>query len=121
MCQASVDRVGNDVERHDFSRSGSREMSGDFPIPQNSDGADLISVEVGSKLRSFQKSPAHQYRIGRAGQADHHGCVRHILNPVNLTLSSNRGEMTIKRPEAGLGVDFDGLSEQLGFASEADI
>jgi hypothetical protein len=57
MRQASVDRVRNDVERNDFSRSGSSEISGDFPIPQNPDGADLISVEVRSKLRSFQKSP----------------------------------------------------------------
>ena len=63
MGQASIDRVRNDVERDDFSRPGSREMSGDFPIPQTSDGADLISVEVRSKLRSFQKSPADQYRI----------------------------------------------------------
>jgi hypothetical protein len=55
--QASVNRVRNDVERDDFSRSGSSEMSGDFPIPQNPDGADLISVEVRSKLRSFQRSP----------------------------------------------------------------
>jgi hypothetical protein len=45
------------VERNDLSRSGSSEISGDFPIPQNPDGADLISVEVRSKLRSFQKSP----------------------------------------------------------------
>ena len=120
MCQASVDRVGNDVERHDFSRSGSREMSGDFPIPQNSDGADLISVEVRSELRSFQKSPAHQYRIGRTGEADHHRRFRHALNPVNLILSSNRGEMTVKRPEARLSIDFDRLSEQLRFVAEVD-
>src|SRR6266851_2539939 len=120
MCQASVDRIRNNVERDDFSRSGSREMSGDFPIPQNSDGADLISVEVRSKLRSFQKSPVHQYGIGGAGEADHHRCFRHVLNPANLILTSNRGEMTIKRPEARLTVDFDDLSEQLGFVSEVE-
>ena len=57
MRQASVDRVRNDVKRGNFSRPGSKETSGDFPIPQTSDGADLISVEVRSKLRSFQKSP----------------------------------------------------------------
>src|ERR1700694_2644114 len=121
MCQASVDRVRNDMERDNFSRSGSREMSGDFPIPQNADGADLMSVEVRSKLRSFQKSPVHQYGIGRAGQADHHRCFRHVLNPVNLILTSNRGGMTIKRPEARLAVDFDGLSEQLGFVTEVEM
>src|SRR4051812_25021286 len=54
MCQASVDSVRNNVERDDFSRSGSREMSGDFPIPQTSDGANLTSVEVRCELRRFQ-------------------------------------------------------------------
>ena len=55
---ASVDGVRNDVERDDFWRSGSSEISGDSRSQKNPDGADLISVEVRSKLRSFQKSPA---------------------------------------------------------------
>src|SRR5882757_4351511 len=121
MREAIVDCVRNNLQPDNISLTGSRKTPGDFPIPKTPDKACLTSVEVRCELRSFQKSPVHQYRISCIAQTGHDGCFSHVLNPVNLILSSNREEMTVKGAKAHLAIDFDGLSEKLGFASEVGV